>query len=142
MNSVNKLKWGLCSVAVVLAVMGLCFAWRCPLDCVYGEDSGIFLFKRQLLWNVLGVAACAGAAFVPWRKWLKLAPWGMVAWLALSVVAMFSPMRHGSHRWADFGIVCINVDLVLVFAWALFSAWLCSKRYIRPWMIFAFIGGR
>ena len=137
----NKIKWGLCAVAAALAVMGLCFAWRCPLDCVYGVDSGIFLFKRQLLWNVLGIAACAGAAFVPWRRWLKLAPWGMVAWLALSVVAMFSPMRHGSHRWADFGIVCINVDLVLVFAWALFSAWLCSKRYIRPWMIFAFIGG-
>ena len=57
----NKIKWGLCAVAAALAAMGLCFAWRCPLDCVYGVDSGIFLFKRQLLWNVLGVAACAAA---------------------------------------------------------------------------------
>ena len=61
MNSVNKLKWGLCAVAAALAAMGLCFAWRCPLDCVYGVDSGIFLFKRQLLWTVLGIAACAAA---------------------------------------------------------------------------------
>ena len=142
MKNVNKLKWALCMLAAVLAAMGLCFAWRCPLDCVYGVDSGVFLFKKQLLWNVVGVAACTCAAFVPWRKWLKLAPLGMVVWFALMVVAVgFSRPIHGSQRWADLGVVSVNVNLVLVLSWALFASWLCSKKLIRPWMVLAIVGG-
>ncbi|MBR4937665.1 MAG: FtsW/RodA/SpoVE family cell cycle protein [Kiritimatiellae bacterium] len=135
------IKWSLCGIAGLLAVMGLFFTWTCPIDCVYGVDSGVFFFKKQLLWNVIGIAACSGAALIPWRKWLKLAPWGMLAWLALTVWAVgFSPARHGSHRWADFGVVCVNTHLVLVLAWALFTAWLCSKKCIKPWMIYAAVG--
>ena len=135
------IKWSLCGIAGLLAVMGLFFTWTCPIDCVYGVDSGVFFFKKQLLWNLIGIAACAGAALIPWRKWLKLAPWGMLAWFALTVWAVgFSPARHGSHRWADFGVVCVNTHLVLVLAWALFTAWLCSKKCIKPWMIYAAVG--
>jgi cell division protein FtsW (lipid II flippase) len=134
-------KWGLCAVSVALSIMGLCFAWRCPLDCVFGEDSGVFLFKRQLLWNAVGIAACIGAAVVPWRRWIKFAPLGMLAWLVLAGWAIgFSPVRHGTHRWADLGFISVNVHLVLVLAWALFTAWLCSKKCVKPWMVFAFIG--
>ncbi len=135
------IKWSLCGIAGLLAAMGLLFTWKCPVDCIFGVDSGVFFFKKQLLWNVIGIAACIGAALVPWRKWLKLAPWGMLAWLALTVWAVgFSPVRHGTQRWADFGVVCVNIHLVLVLAWALFTAWLCSKKWIRPWMIFAVVG--
>ena len=136
------LKWMVLGIAALLAAMGLLFTWKCPIDCIFGVDSGIFFFKKQLLWNAVGIAACAGAALIPWRKWLKLAPWGMLAWFALAVWALgFSPARHGSHRWADFGVVCVNIHLVLVLAWALFTAWLYSKKCIKPWMIFAAIGG-
>lgn len=135
------IKWMLLSIVGLLAVMGLMFTWKCPIDCVYGVDSGVFFFKKQLLWNVIGIAACVGAALVPWRKWLKFAPWGLMAWFALLIWAVgFSPVRHGTRRWADFGVVCINIHLVLVLAWALFTAWLCSKKHIKPWMIFAAIG--
>ena len=141
MKNKTKIKWALCAVAGALAVMGLCFAWKCPLDCIYGENSGVFLFKKQLLWNAIGIAACVGAALTPWRRWLKLAPWSMLVWFVLMVVAVgFSPARHGSHRWADFGVVTVNIHLVLVLAWALFTAWLCSKKCIKPWMVFAFMG--
>ena len=136
------IKWSLLAIAALLAAMGLLFTWKCPVDCVFGVDSGVFFFKKQLLWNVIGIVACVGAALVPWRKWLKLAPWGMLAWFALTVWAVgFSPVRHGTQQWADFGVVCVNIHLVLVLAWALFTAWLCSKKWIRPWMIFAAIGG-
>lgn len=135
------IKWMVLGIAGLLAAMGLLFTWKCPVDCIFGVDSGVFFFKKQLLWNVIGIAACAGAALIPWRKWLKLAPWGMLAWFALTVWAVgFSPVRHGTQRWADFGVVCVNIHLVLVLAWALFTAWLCSKKWIRPWMIFAVVG--
>ena len=135
------IKWMLLSIAGVLAVMGLFFTWKCPIDCVYGVDSGVFFFKKQLLWNVIGIAACVGAALIPWRRWLKLAPWGMLLWFALLIWAVgFSPVRHGTRRWADFGVVCVNIHLVLVLAWALFTSWLCSKKRIKPWMIFSFVG--
>jgi len=135
------IKWMVLGIAALLAAMGLLFTWKCPVDCIFGVDSGVFFFKKQLLWNVIGIAACAGAALIPWRKWLKLAPWGMLAWFALTVWAVgFSPVRHGTQRWADFGVVCVNIHLVLVLAWALFTAWLCSKKWIRPWMIFAVVG--
>ncbi|MBO5941388.1 MAG: FtsW/RodA/SpoVE family cell cycle protein [Kiritimatiellae bacterium] len=135
------IKWTLLSIAGLLAAMGLMFTWKCTVDCVYGVDSGVFFFKKQLLWNAVGIAACVGAALIPWRKWLKLAPWGMLAWFALTVWAVgFSPVRHGTQRWADFGAVCVNTHLVLVLAWALFTAWLCSKKCIKPWMIYAAVG--
>ena len=135
------IKWSLLAIAGLLAVMGLFFTWKCTVDCVYGVDSGVFFFKKQLLWNAVGIAACVGAALIPWRKWLKLAPWGMLAWFALTVWAVgFSPVRHGTQRWADFGAVCVNTHLVLVLAWALFTAWLCSKKCIKPWMIYAAVG--
>ena len=135
------IKWMVLGIAGLLAAMGLLFTWKCPVDCIFGVDSGVFFFKKQLLWNVIGIAACIGAALVPWRKWLKLAPWGMLAWFALTVWAVgFSPVRHGTQRWADFGAVCVNTHLVLVLAWALFTAWLCSKKCIKPWMIYAAVG--
>ena len=141
MNSVNKLKWGLCSVAVVLTAMGLSFAWKCPLDCVFGVDSGVFLFKSQLIWSAIGVGACFGASLIPWNRWLKLAPWGLVSWVVLAVAAQFSPPVDGAHKWVKIGCLAININCVFVVAWALFAAWLCSKKHIRPWMIFAFIVG-
>ena len=135
------IKWMVLGIAALLAAMGLLFTWKCPVDCIFGVDSGVLFFKKQLLWNVIGIAACIGAALVPWRKWLKLAPWGMLAWLALTVWAVgFSPVRHGTQRWADFGVVCVNVRVALIAASALFAAWLCSKKCIKPWMIFAVIG--
>ena len=135
------IKWMLLSIAGLLAAMGLLFTWKCPVDCIFGVDSGVFFFKKQLLWNVIGIAACIGAALVPWRKWLKCAPWGLLAWFALAVWALgFSPARHGSHRWADFGVVCVNVRVALIAVSALFAAWLCSKKCIKPWMVFAAIG--
>lgn len=135
------IKWMVLGIAALLAAMGLMFTWKCPIDCVYGVDSGVFFFKKQLLWNALGIAACVGAALIPWRKWLNLAPWGMLAWFALAVWALgFSPARHGSHRWADFGVVCVNVRVALIAVSALFAAWLCSKKCIKPWMVFAAIG--
>lgn len=135
------IKWMLLSIAGLLAAMGLLFTWKCPVDCIFGVDSGVFFFKKQLLWNVIGIAACIGAALVPWRKWLKFAPWGLMAWFALAVWALgFSPVRHGSHRWADFGVVCVNVRVALIAVSALFAAWLCSKKCIKPWMVFAAIG--
>ena len=141
MKNTRIIKWSLVGIAGLLAAMGHMFTWKCPVDCVFGVDSGVFFFKKQLLWNVIGIGACVGAALVPWRKWLKLAPWGMLAWFALTVWAVgFSPVRHGTQRWADFGVVCVNIHLVLVLAWALFTAWLCSKKWIRPWMIFAVVG--
>ena len=135
------IKWMVLGIAGLLAAMGLLFTWKCPVDCIFGVDSGVFFFKKQLLWNVIGIAACIGAALVPWRKWLKFAPWGLMAWFALAVWALgFSPARHGSHRWADFGVVCVNVRVALIAVSALFAAWLCSKKCIKPWMVFAAIG--
>ena len=91
MNSANKLKWGLCSVAVVLTAMGLSFAWKCPLDCVFGVDSGVFLFKRQLIWSAIGVGACFVASLIPWNIWLKLAPWVLSPGRFLRLLS-FSPL--------------------------------------------------
>lgn len=135
------IKWLLIGIAGLLAAMGLFFTWKCPIDCIYGADSGVYFFKKHLLWNMIGVCTCIGAAFVPWSRWLKLAPWGMLVWLGFSVWAIgFSPVRHGTARWADLGFICVNTHLVLVLAWALFTAWLCSKKCIKPWMIYSIIG--
>lgn len=140
MNS-RIIKWFLVGIAGILSVMGLCFAMKCSMENIYGIGNEMYLFKKQLLSNIIGITMCIASAMIPWRKWLKLAPWGMILWGALAVLSFgFMLPHHGSYRWFNIGPVAININLVFVLVWALFTAWLCTKKSVKPWMIFAFIG--
>ena len=140
MDNKTMLKWGVLAVSVALAAMGCWFCRSCPMDWLYGPGQR-FVFQRQVLWNAMGLALFAIAAAVRWRWWRKSAPWLLVAWALLAFYAVtFGYAVKGSHRWVDLGFLRINVRTLFILVSALSAAWLCSKKYIRPWMIIAVVG--
>ena len=140
MNRKLMMRIGLLAVSIALSAMGCWFCWNCPMDWLYGPNRH-FAFERQVVWNALGLALFAVASMVPWKWWRKSAPWLLVVWLLLAFYAVFlgRPV-NGAYRWADFGFVRVNLRTFSILVAALFAAWLCSKKHVRPWMIFAFMG--
>ena len=140
MKSKLMTRIGLLAVSIVLAAMGCWFCWNCPMESVYGSGQHV-LFQRQVLWNALGIVLFAGASLMRWNWWQKAAPWLMLGWIALAVwgVAFGHPI-HGSYRWVDLGVFKVNVRTLLVLVLALFAAWLCAKKRVKPWMVFLSFG--
>lgn len=124
----------LLAVTVLLAAMGCWFCWHCP-SRVYGAHE---LFWRQLAWNGIGVAAFAAAWLAGWKRLLKAAPWLMLAWAVAIVFAQLSPAVRGTHRWVRLGTLRFNVVTCFMPTFALFVAWLHEKKWVRPWIEWAF----
>lgn len=60
------------SVAL-LAAMGLAFLWWCPQsESAIKAMGSHWAFKRQIVWNALGVAVCCGVAALGWKRLLKV----------------------------------------------------------------------
>lgn len=131
---------GLVGVSLALAALGCWFCWNCPMDWLYGPNQHS-VFVRQLAWNALGLAAFAAATTVRWTWWRKSAPWLLALWALLAFYAIaFGRPVNGSYRWADLGFLRVNVRTLFVVVSALFVAWLCSKKGVRPWMVYAAVG--
>jgi len=120
------------SIIVVLAGLGLAVsgmvapAWN-------GE---CWFLKRQAVHVLVCVIAACAAAFVPWRVWLKSAPWLFVVWMLLFFSSfMFSPI-NGVHRWVFIGPVRIDTWTLGWPAVILFMCWLRSRFQIRAcWLV-------
>ena len=140
MKSKTILRWSVLAVSVVLAAMGCWFCWNCPMNWLYGEGQHS-VFVRQVVWNTMGLVFFAGAPMVRWKWWQKSAPWLLVVWALLAFYAVFFCRSiNGSHRWVILGPLHINVRTLFILVSALFAAWLCSKKHVRPWMIIAAVG--
>lgn len=117
---------------VGLAVMGLAFCWACPdrLHDVGGVASR-WCFKRQLAWNVIGLAALVGAIVVGWKRWLKEAPFVFIGWVALWFVAHMQQMVDGSCNIVRIGPIPLQVWSLFPVAFALLAAWLRDRYGVR-----------
>jgi len=63
---------------------------------------GSNFLRQQLVWCVFGLAGCAVAAAVDYRRWKTIAPW-LLAFSAFLLVLVFVPKigyaTKGAHRW-------------------------------------------
>ena len=113
----------------LLAMMGLVFLWCCPEwhPRMLGEH---LRFKRQFLYNALGMVAFCVPLLAGWSRWLKWAPVMAAAWSAMLVMAHFCPMVNGS-RFVFFGPIRLDVICMLPFALAMILAWISHKFGFR-----------
>lgn len=111
------------------------------------SDDPYLGVKRQLLWVVIGIAACAIVARIDYREWAKYA-WLVYAAVAVLLVLCFVPHVgqniHGESRWIDAGLIGLSsiqiqpsefAKLALVFVIARWFAMRpdCAQRF---WMGF------
>ena len=128
----------LIAVAMVtaLAVMGLMFCWHSPDLPWWREIVGAhWHFKRQLLWNIAGVAVFAIAAMVGWKRWLMVAPFVFSGWVALWLAALLQPSAAGSWSFVRIGAISLNVWSLFPVAFALLAAWLSERGVRVKWIV-------
>jgi cell division protein FtsW len=96
-------------VKVATTVLVFCVAALLALGTVMlcSSPSGSRLLTQQMMWQVLGVIACATAALFDYRK-LKKFSWLIYVATLVLLVAVFLPViglaSHGAHRWLDLRI--------------------------------------
>jgi cell division protein FtsW len=93
-------------LAAVLLLVGLGMVMLISTG-MWSEDSRVdayFSVRRQFGWLAVSVVVGGLVARLPYRFWLKLAPWMYVlacVLLALCFTPLFGVVRNGSHRWIN-----------------------------------------
>jgi len=63
---------------------------------------GSDFLRSQMVWGVFGLAGCAAAAAVDYRRWKKLAPW-ILGFSVILLILVYVPhvgwAAKGAHRW-------------------------------------------
>ncbi len=75
------------------------------------HGDGLYYFKRQCLWAIVGLLGFNFAIHTPLRSWLKIAPTmvlGFLGLLALVLVPGLGTTVNGATRWISIGIVPIQ----------------------------------
>jgi len=139
-------------VTITLIVFGLLMAYSASADFSFEANNGdaTFIFRRQLLFLGLGLAAAVVAALIDYHYWQKLAVLGMAASLLSLVVVLFiGEERHGAVRTLFGGSVQPS-ELAKVVTILYLAVWLYAKRdrlhdisfgLIPLGVILGFVGG-
>lgn len=91
--------------------------------------DGLFYFKRQIAWLVVGVVGMVVAAFVPLRWWKKLALPLYLVTLALLVAVLFLGVQvNGATRWLIVGPVSVQPSEIAKLATVVMLATVVSRR--------------
>lgn len=90
----------LLGIGIVMLISTCAFSEGTPADDIY-KDA-----KRQLVWILGGVAACAGAACLDYR-WMQKGVWWLVGGTAILLILCYVPgigrEINGEWRWIRFG---------------------------------------
>jgi cell division protein FtsW len=91
--------------------------------------DGLFYFKRQIAWLVVGVVGMVVAAFIPLRWWKNLALPVFVSSLLLLVAVLLVGTRvNGAIRWLIVGPISIQPSEIAKLATVLMLATVVSRR--------------
>jgi cell division protein FtsW len=103
------------------------------------SGDGLFYFKRQVMWLVVGVSGMVGAAFLPLRWWRRVAFPLFLMSIALLVAVMFVGVRvNGATRWLIIGPISVQPSEVAKLTSVLLLATLVSRREYDMYRLWSF----
>jgi cell division protein FtsW len=97
-------------VVVVLTLIGLVMSFSASFVDAAEEGDPFGVFRRQLVWVLLGIPAFALTASLDHRVWRRLA-WPLLAGSLLGLLLVLTPVgveRFGSTRWLGFGPLVVQ----------------------------------
>jgi cell division protein FtsW len=113
--SVSKWAWEarlLRWLTLLWLVIGLLVLYSASYSIAIVEHGdGLYYFKRQCLWAIVGLVGFNCAIHVPLRSWLKIAPsmvLGLLGLLLLVLVPGLGTTVNGATRWISIGVVPIQ----------------------------------
>lgn len=123
--------------AALLAVMGLVFTWFCPESVNLHPESPHWMTSRMVVFNLTGLLLGGGAVAVGWKRWLRTAPYILIAWVGLVCYAATQPPVNGSWVWISTGIpgLSVNVWDFCPLVIGLTAAWISWKFGMRPVLV-------
>lgn len=143
--------WGLVALVVVLMSTGLVFvASASSIHSLTTYGSSWYVFRRQLQWIGLGLAAGIVVMFVPYGFWRSVNRiiFGAAVFGTLLTLTPAGHSRGGSRRWIGPGSIAVQptelLKLGLVFALAAFvcerGSYLhdqtrTSQYFVRPFVV-------
>ena len=99
-------------------------------DVQYGDS--LYFVKKQIIGLVLGTAAMIGAAFIPYKKLIKL-KYPAIIISSVLLILVFVPgvgvTNYGATRWIGFGGLTIQPSEIAKYSFALFAAAYFAKNY-------------
>jgi cell division protein FtsW len=127
--------WMLAATVAVLLVLGLVMTFSASFvqsTRDLGDPFGIF--RRQLLWCVLGLVPMAAAALTDYRRLRRLAPLILAVSLVLAALVLLPGLGvrvQGARRWLDLGPLRFQPSELLKLALPLFIATILARRWPR-----------
>ncbi|MFM6190116.1 MAG: FtsW/RodA/SpoVE family cell cycle protein [Planktothrix sp.] len=92
--------------------VGLIIMFSASYPIAYAEQGdGLYYFKRQLIWTVVGLAGFSFIVQSSLRFWLKIAQWGVLIVLGLlflTLVPGLGTTINGATRWISIGPIPIQ----------------------------------
>lgn len=124
-NWLKDLDRGLILIASLLLIVGLTTVY----STTFGGNS--LLFKKQIVWIVLGIIVCCIFYLIPLRTWHGFS----VVFYILAIIILFSVLfvgvgPHGIRRWFKLGGLQLQGSEVAKFGFLLFMAnFISNKKY-------------
>jgi cell division protein FtsW len=141
--SVSKWAWEarwLRWLTVLWLVIGLLVLYSASYSiAIIEHGDGLYYFKRQCLWAIVGLVGFNCAIHTPLRSWLKISPWmvlGLLGLLLLVLVPGLGTTVNGATRWISIGVVPIQPSelikpFLILQAASLFGRWNQTDLKVR-----------
>jgi cell division protein FtsW len=123
------------AVIVVLTLIGLVMVLSASsVTSFHSHGTSWYVFKKQVLYDVLGAVCLVMAARFDYHRWKLLAKPLLVLSIAMLVLVLVPGMGlnvNGSTRWLGFGPIQVQPSELAKLALLLFAADLLSRRSDR-----------
>jgi cell division protein FtsW len=141
--SVSKWAWEariLRWITLLWLVIGLLVLYSASYSIAIVEHGdGLYYFKRQCVWAIVGLVGFNCAIHTPLRSWLKISPWmvlGLLGLLLLVLVPGLGTTVNGATRWISIGVVPIQPSelikpFLILQAASLFGRWNQTNLKVR-----------
>ncbi|MFP4686632.1 MAG: putative lipid II flippase FtsW [bacterium] len=151
MDTLKEIDWSLFLVAVSLLVLGLLMVFSSSAFRAYrGYNNELYFFQRQLIWGLIGMAACLFGAVISFDTLKSLIPVLYVV-ILISLILVLVPFigreAGGARRWLSFGFIgfqpseSAKLVVILISALYLTKSRLQQKNIIRDMAAVFFLVG-
>lgn len=123
------MNWLLAILAVGLSVFGVLAIYSATYMREESYLSG--MWRRQILWLVIGLVVFIAAALIDYRSWLNNVTLPLILYLAglgfLVLVRFVGRKTYGAQSWLDIGPISFQPAQLAVIATLLLLAWLLAN---------------
>ena len=100
--------YGILLIAILLSIAGVVAIFSAGYDPATGEVEDFY--KRQMIWNGIGLAAFFIISFIGYKRFIRFAPFIYGIGIAVLILVLVNGhIGMGAQRWIGFGSIKIRI---------------------------------